>query len=95
MRKFVDIVMAVLMIGVMSYQAAENLFHEALGTVLFLLFIIHDILNRKWYGSIGKRGRNSYQKMILAVNLMTLICILAATGTGSICLRPFLLRCWG
>lgn len=36
MRKFVDIVMAVLMIGVMSYQAAENLFHEALGTGIYL-----------------------------------------------------------
>lgn len=58
-RKKLDILMTILMIVVMSYQATGNLFHEVAGVILLILFVVHNILNRKWYKNIlkGKYSR--------------------------------------
>lgn len=61
-RKKLDAVMAVLMICAMSYQATGNLFHEAAGVILLLLFIIHNVLNRKWYRSLPRGKYSRYRK---------------------------------
>lgn len=81
-RKALDILMAVLMIFLMSYQMTGNLFHEAAGAVLLILFVIHNIINRKWYRNIPKGKYTGFRRMLLAVNVLTLVCMLAAMGTG-------------
>ena len=57
MKKFriiLDIIMTVLYIILMGYCITGNAVHEILGTITFVLFIIHNILNIKWYKSIFK-----------------------------------------
>lgn len=81
-RKRLDMLMVILMILVMSYQAVGNLFHEAAGAVLLVLFIIHNIWNRKWYLNIARGKYSAFRRMMLAVDLFTLLCMLAAMGTG-------------
>lgn len=81
-RKKLDVLMVILMIAVMSYQATGNLFHEAAGVILLVLFVVHNILNRKWYQNIPKGKYSGFRNMMLIINLLTLICMLAAMGTG-------------
>lgn len=81
-RKKLDVLMVILMIVVMSYQATGNLFHEAAGVILLVLFVVHNILNRKWYQNIPKGKYSGFRNMMLIINILTLICMLAAMGTG-------------
>ncbi len=47
----IDITMAVLLPLLMAYSLIGEAFHEVVGTAIFVLFIVHHILNRKWYGA--------------------------------------------
>lgn len=49
LRIILDIVMTCLFIVLMGYYITENSIHEILGIITFVLFIIHNILNIKWY----------------------------------------------
>ena len=46
--------MTLLLPLLMAYSLIGELFHEIIGTLIFLLFIIHHVLNRKWGGSLLK-----------------------------------------
>lgn len=61
-RIILDIVMTCFFIVLMGYYATDNAVHEILGVITFVLFIIHNIINIKWYKSIfkGKRNRIDY-----------------------------------
>ena len=51
-KKVVDVCMAVLLLCLMAYQVTGEAAHEWLGTGMTGLVIVHQILNRKWYGAI-------------------------------------------
>ena len=38
----------------MAYQVTGEVLHEWIGIGMTILVIIHQILNRKWYGSVFK-----------------------------------------
>jgi hypothetical protein len=40
------------MLIAMAYYITGNLVHEVVGVVVLLLFIVHNILNRRWYRAI-------------------------------------------
>ena len=48
-RKYVYIVMYFLMVIMMGYHLTGKKVHEMLGISIFSLFIIHTVLNYKWY----------------------------------------------
>ena len=58
LRMTMDIAMTVLMPLLMAYSLIGETFHEIIGTLIFILFIIHHMLNRKWSGALFK-GRYS------------------------------------
>ncbi len=53
-RMILDIVMIVMMPLLMAYSLISETWHEIMGTAIFILFITHHILNRKWYSGINK-----------------------------------------
>ena len=53
-RMIVNIAMTVVLLCLMAYMLVGETAHEVLGTVMFILFIIHHILNRKWFGAVTK-----------------------------------------
>ncbi len=53
-RIALDIVMAALMPVLMAYSLVGEALHEIVGSVIFILFIVHHVLNRKWYGAAFK-----------------------------------------
>lgn len=69
----IDLVMTVLMLVEMAYQLTGNTIHELVGVFLFLLFIVHNILNRRWYRTIIKGKYNVRRILSIAVNLLFLI----------------------
>ena len=58
LRMILDIAMTVLMPLLMAYSLIGETFHEIIGTLIFILFTIHHVLNRKWSGALFK-GRYS------------------------------------
>ena len=66
-RIIVDIAMTVLLPMLMAYSMIGEKFHEFIGTLMFVLFILHHVLNRKWYGSLFKgkyHARRIFQTML-------------------------------
>jgi Domain of unknown function (DUF4405) len=72
-RLVIDFSMTVLMLVAMAYQITGNTIHELVGVILFLLFIAHNILNRRWYKKIFKGKHNVRRILSIAVNLLFLV----------------------
>lgn len=52
----IDALMTVLLLFLMARQLIGDTAHEWIGAIMFLLWIVHHILNRNWYGHLF-RGR--------------------------------------
>ena len=50
----VDVLMTLALLFLMGYQFWQDAAHEWVGAGMFLLFILHHILNGSWYRSICK-----------------------------------------
>jgi len=72
-RLVIDLSMTVLMLVAMAYQITGNTIHELVGVLLFSLFIVHNILNRRWYTTIFKGKHNLRRILSIAVNLLFLV----------------------
>ena len=85
MKKFriiLDIVMTCLFVVLMGYYITDNAVHEILGTITFILFIVHHILNIKWYTSIFK-GKHNFQRIFhIILNLLLFIAIIGMMVSG-------------
>ena len=57
----------------MAYSLVGETFHEAAGTTILVLFILHHILNRKWFGSLTQ-GKYTAERLFRTVlDLMLLV----------------------
>lgn len=81
-RMILDIVMTLLFIILMGYYVTDNTVHEVLGTITFVLFIIHNILNIKWYKSIFKGKHNFQRTFHIIINLLLFIAMLGMMISG-------------
>lgn len=73
-RLVLDLVAVGLIIACLAYWWRDNLFHEVLGTILFLLVIIHNVFNRRWYGTVAKRKFDA----VRVINLGTIFSLATA-----------------
>lgn len=72
-RIVIDITMTIILIILMGYYITDNKIHEILGITLFVLFIVHNMLNIKWYKSIFK-GKYNFQRIFhIIIDLLLLI----------------------
>ena len=53
-RRILDIAMIILLPVLMSYSLAGETLHEAVGLVMFALFIAHHVLNRRWWKALPR-----------------------------------------
>ena len=60
-RKIVDAAMTVVLLFLMAYQVTGEAAHEWIGVSMTILVIVHQILNRKWYGALFKGKYNPYR----------------------------------
>lgn len=57
----IDIGMTACLLLLMPYSLLGETLHEWIGMAMFVLFIAHHILNRKWLGNGRKRKIHSFQ----------------------------------
>lgn len=72
MRMTVDCLMTVILLLLMGYSRVGEAAHEWLGISMFLLYIIHHIMNRKWFSGIFK-GKYSLFRVVQTVLVILLL----------------------
>lgn len=82
LKMIIDIVMTLGLLACMAYLLTGQEAHEWIGTGMFILFILHHILNFRWWKSLFK-GKYTAQRMIVtAVDILTLISMLGLMVSG-------------
>ena len=66
LRIIIDVIMYIFFIILMGHHITGNLIHEILGTGIIILFIIHNLLNIKFYKVIFK-GRYNFKRLFLTL----------------------------
>lgn len=83
-RIIINILMFLCLITLMGYHITNNLIHEIIGTVAFVLFIVHNISNIKWYSSIFKGKHDAKRNFHIAINLLLLIAMICTIISGGL-----------
>ena len=78
----VDVLMTLAMLFLMGYHFWGEILHEWVGAGMFLLFILHHILNGYWYKSLFKRKYNALRILALCIDLLVLISMMAQMYSG-------------
>lgn len=83
----VDILMTLALLFLMPYELIGEAVHEWIGAGMFLLFILHHILNRKWKGNLTKGRYTPHRILQTLLAVLVLICILGSMISGIILSR--------
>ena len=83
----IDFLMTISLLFLMAYQITGQNLHEWLGAGMLVLFIIHNILNLKWYGNLFRGGYRPARIFKTVVNFAVLICILSLGYSGIVMSR--------
>lgn len=70
----IDILMFVLFLYLMGYQAGRSSLysHGVLGATLFMLFVLHHLLNLSWYRALTKGNYPFVRKLFIAIDFLFL-----------------------
>ena len=82
MKRIVDAAMTVLLLCLMAYQVTGEMAHEWTGVSMAVLVIIHQILNRKWYGALRKGKYSLYRAVSTVLNILLLVCFALTAFCG-------------
>ena len=78
-RRITDVCMTVLLLFLMAYQVTGEVLHEWIGMGMTVLVIVHQILNRRWYGALF-RGRYHAYRILSTVITILLLASFAVTA---------------
>lgn len=85
-KLFVDLVMGVLFVLLMNLSFTGLVFHEIVGTFIFVVFVTHIILNINWIKAVGKRitsdkiKTREKVKFLLSVAIFLSVITMGVTG---------------
>ena len=86
----VDIGMTVALLFLMTYEMIGQALHEWLGIGMFLLFIIHHVLNRRWFGVLLKGKYTPFRIWQTVLVLLVLLSMVGSMVSGVIISRSVL-----
>ncbi len=72
LRMVTALLMTALMVALMAYALTGQFIHEWLGVAVFFLFVLHHILNLKWFRGLRK-GRYTAPGFLLTVLVFLLL----------------------
>ena len=84
MRMTVDCLMTVILLLLMGYSRVGEAAHEWLGISMFLLYIIHHIMNRKWFSGIFKGKYSLFRVVQTVLVILLLITMIGSAVSGMI-----------
>ena len=82
-----DILMTLALLFLMGYQFWGETAHEWIGAGMFVLFILHHILNLNWHKRIFKGKYTSMRTVTLCVDILVLLAMLALMYSGVVMSR--------
>lgn len=80
----IDMIMIILIIILMGYHITGNQLHEIVGTITFILFIMHHVLNINWYKSLFKGKYNFQRVLYITINILLFIAMIGIIISGII-----------
>ena len=81
-KRIVDIGLTVLLLCVMAYQVTGEVLHEWIGIGMTVLVIVHQIMNRKWYGALFKGKYNAYRIVTTVADVLLLVSFALTAVSG-------------
>lgn len=82
-----NILMSVILLLLMAYQIVGDTLYEWFGAGMLVLFIVHNILNIKWYGALFKGKYNPLRIFGTVLNFAVLAAILMLGYSGIVMSR--------
>lgn len=82
-----DLLMTILLLCLMAYQVTGDTLHEWIGVTTLVVFILHNVLNIKWYSAIFKGKYTALRLVRTIVNLGVLASILCLGFSGIVMSR--------
>ena len=76
LRIIIDVMMYVFFIILMGHHITDNLIHEILGTGTIVLFIVHNILNFKFYKNLFNGKYTAKRVVLTLIDLLILLCMI-------------------
>lgn len=86
-KMLVDLLMTVFLLMLMAYQITGEKLHEWLGAGMVVLFLIHNFLNIRWYGSLLKGKYKPLRILRTIINFSVLAAMLALAYSGIVMSR--------
>lgn len=81
-RLVVDVLLAAVFVALMATATVQEFAHEWLGISAFVLFVVHQVLNRRWWAGL-LRGRYTPLRAVgTAVNLGLLVCLVGLMASS-------------
>lgn len=87
-RIAVDVALAVLFIVVMATALVQEVPHEYLGIAVFVAFVAHIVLNRRWFRALT-RGRYNVVRVLQLVAIVGLVVCIIGQMASSLVLSKF------
>ena len=82
LKILIDILMTVLLLFLMAYQIIGQKLHEYCGAAMLTLFLLHHILNVKWYRNLCKGKYKATRVFSIFVNFALLVVMLCLGFSG-------------
>ena len=83
----IDVSMTVLLLLLMAYQITGQKLHEWFGAGMLVLFLLHNILNIRWYGNLFKGKYTLLRVTQVIINLSVLASMLCLGFSGIVMSR--------
>ena len=81
----IDVCMTIGLLLLMAYSLVGEVAHEVIGIAIFVLFVIHHILNRRWIASITK-GKYSPFRIIQTILVFVILILMIGSMVSGIIL---------
>lgn len=82
MRRIIDLLMTLTLFFLMGYQLWGEAAHEWVGTVMGVLFLLHQWYNRRWYCTLTQGPWSLVRTFHMLVNLLSVLAMLALLASG-------------
>ena len=86
-KLMIDILMTVCLFVLMCYQYVGDKNHEIAGTIMFVLFLIHNVLNYKWYMNLQKGKYSLVRTLQIIINVLVFANMIGLMISGIILSR--------
>lgn len=84
LRYGVDLLMTAALLFLMGYQFWGDVAHEWAGTLMVVLFIAHQIMNRRWYTRLAKGSWSLYRVFLVLVDGLVFLSMVGLAFSGAL-----------